>query len=335
MKNILYIFFSVLFLISCSDNDPLQNTGNNQEEYGWSVPKEKIRGSFNPFPLVLDPDMIKTKNINFILEDSRIALISFNDEIRAYPYEFVSKYEAVNDRIGNMEYTLSFCPITKSGIAFDRNFSNKKLILKASGYLYQENQVLYDEKTDSYWSQMLLQSIKGVYSGKKPATFHHVELPWKMVKTYFPEALVFTRESIDNKPEPDKKEVPEKSELFYGFLNKNLNPKSDVNISIYRFQSFSKATVLKKKFIQNKELLIIGNSDEHFITSYINNIKADFTAVQNQFPVVMKDDLGNLWNLFGKAVSGPDKGKQLESPTDFFALLWAWEDFYDHIIIEE
>lgn len=334
MRKLSLIFISAITLASCSGTEPDLPVETNPEQHKWIVPEEDIKGSLNPFPLALDPEMFKAKNIDFISGDSRTAVIRFNHETRVYPYEFVSKYEAVNDRIGDKEFTVSFCPITKSGIVLNRDFENINLILRASGYLYRENQVLFDENTESYWSQMLLKSIKGSYSGKKVFVLRHIELPWKIVKTYFPEALVFTHISISDKSAIVKKEVPEKDEMMFGILNEPENPTNGTSVFLYSLHDFSGRTELKKKIVLSDEILIVGNNDLGFITSYINDTGGVFTAVQDQFPVVLKDDQNNLWNIFGEAVSGPDKGKLLESPVNFFALLWAWESFYSDILIE-
>ena len=49
----------------------------------------------------------------------------------------------------------------------------------------------------------------------------------------------------------------------------------------------------------------------------------------------MKDSEDNEWNVFGEAVTGPRKGDQLNSDTAFFALFWAWENFYDNFSFDE
>jgi hypothetical protein len=84
----------------------------------------------------------------------------------------------------------------------------------------------------------------------------------------------------------------------------------------------------------NKNLVIV-NKHDHYITSYINNSSADFEAVQNRFPIVMKDSDNNEWNVFGIAENGPRKGEQLASSTAFFALFGAWEKFYSNFSFDQ
>ena len=54
----------------------------------------------------------------------------------------------------------------------------------------------------------------------------------------------------------------------------------------------------------------------------------EFSELLNSFPEIMADNKGNRYNIFGEAVSGPDKGEILGSPTSFIAYWFAWAAFY-------
>jgi hypothetical protein len=53
------------------------------------------------------------------------------------------------------------------------------------------------------------------------------------------------------------------------------------------------------------------------------------SPVQQSFPVIMKDNNGSHWNIFGEAVDGPRKGEKLQIPTAYSALFWAWEGVFE------
>ena len=53
-----------------------------------------------------------------------------------------------------------------------------------------------------------------------------------------------------------------------------------------------------------------------------------FSPVQDQLPIVMTDTEGNMWDIFGVAVSGPRAGTRL-GLTDSYAAYWfAWGTFF-------
>lgn len=333
MKKYILLLILIASFFACSDSDPVTTFIPNQNEFDWIIPNGSVTGSLNPFPLAKDPSMSKVKEIDFISDNSKVAIVSMGEVIKVYPYQFISKFESVNDNINGIEYSMTYCPNTQSGLVVNRNFKEDNFDLRASGYLYNENLVLIDKKSNTYWSQMNVRSIKGKYANEYFSTYNFIELPWKTVKEYFPDALVFTDTSIKNKFNSNKKEIIKKGELVYGIIDFKINQKNEVHI--YEFNNFRNGTLLKIKNISNKKILIVGNEELHFITSYINSTNATFKAVQNQFPIVMEDDQNNKWNVFGIAVSGPRKGEQLKSKTSFTALWWAWQSFYKDFKMEE
>ena len=330
----LFLSFVLFFTISsCTSSDNSLPGDSTDIEFKWTVPTENISGSLNLFPLAKDPEMIQVKNIDFITEDSRVAMVSFGNEIRIYPYQFISRYEAVNDKINGVSFTMTYCPNTKSGLIMDRNFKIDNFTIRASGYLFQDNQVLIDENSDTFWSQMLVKCIKGKYAGERINTFNFVETKWSTVKEFFPDALVFTNSSIKNKTSNTnpKKDNIIKGDLNFGVLDLKLNQNEKVHI--FHFNDFESSIQLKTNRISNEEILVVGSKELQFIASYINDSKVNFKILKDQFPIVMEDSDHNKWNVFGQAISGPRKGDQLKSLPSFFALGWAWESFYNDIIV--
>jgi hypothetical protein len=339
MKKLLLIYLFLPF-ISCNsggDSSTIINPTNNNTTFNWTVATSDITGSDNPFPLALNPSYSLAKNVDFINDSNKVALISFsNGEVWVYPYNYISTYEIINDEINGNSFSLTYCPITESAVLFKRNFKGiDSFILRSSGYLYKENLVAIDQKTNTYWSQFLLKSIKGKYQNQNLETLNLIETNWKTVHENFPDAFVFTNTSVQNSKnsKASLKTSIDSNEVVYGILEdetKNELPTAH----IYQYQSFTNGIVIKNGKNNSDNIVIIGSNELQFITSFKVPSNRTFTAIQNSFPNVMMDSEDNVYNVFGIAVSGPDEGSQLSSPDAFFASFWAWESFYPSIIEE-
>ena len=335
MKNLTF-YFLILLIYSCSngsDNTVIDPTIN---EYQWVIPTGTVTGSYNLFPLAQNPTFSKVNEVNFISDDALVAMISFNNEIRVYPYQYISTYESVNDIIDGKNISMTYCPITKSALCWNTNFKGENFVIRASGYLLNDNVVLYDEQSDTYWSQMLASCVKGKYAEEENGTFNFIETTWGTVKTYFNHAVVFTNTSVSNTSASTNKIAQkdfEDGESVYGILNKRANTSSEIHI--FKYNEFENEIKIYQTRINAGKLIVIGSKEHHFITSYINDNNTIYTPIQGSFPIVMEDNNGNQWDLFGMAVSGPDKGHQLESPIGFVALGWAWKDFYRDFVFNE
>lgn len=335
MKSIYFILFFSLLLFSCADSEDSTLSGTTEKVYNWTVSPDKISGSLNFFPLAMDPLMKQVKDIDFIPDDTRVAIVQLGNTIRVYPYIYISKFEAVNEKEGNIEYAITYCPKTNSALIMDRKFKSDNFTIRASGYLFQDNQVLVDEKSDTFWSQMLIKCIKGKYAGEHINTFNYVETKWSTVKEFFPNAMVFTNTSVASKNSNSntKKDNLVKGSLTYGIID--LKFKQTKRAHLFHFDDSAENIKLNTVRISGEEVIVIKSKEKHFITSYINDTNVYFKAVQDAFPAVMEDSNSNKWNVFGIAISGPRKGEQLKSLPSFFALDWAWENFYDDIVFSE
>lgn len=82
-----------------------------------------------------------------------------------------------------------------------------------------------------------------------------------------------------------------------------------------------------------------GSKADNFIVAYQRR-SADGTTLSFQPPpagaataVIMTDQEGNHWDLFGEAVEGPRQGERLTPVTSFMGYWFAWGAFYPGIEI--
>lgn len=58
-------------------------------------------------------------------------------------------------------------------------------------------------------------------------------------------------------------------------------------------------------------------------------------AVQDSLPVILKDNEGTRWDIFGQGISGPRMGERLSSTTSFIGYWFSWAAFYPDVDIFE
>lgn len=331
--------FTLLYIIAigCSTSDGKTTIEPGDYNYEWAVPEGSIVGKFKPFPLVKNPAMTKARDIDFISDNSVVFLVGIDDEIRVYPYKYISPYECINDVINDTNYMLTLCPITQSALCFNSVFKDEKLTFRASGYLLYDNIVAYDAKTDNYWAQMWAKSIKGKYVDEYLTTINYIETDWKMVRDYFPEALVYSDSIGANKDQSilakrlrNKSDGFDENELPFGVIQPSA--KGSPRVHIFNFKNFPGELSMIQKYTGSKNTIIIGSTTHNFITAYYVDNTSEYALIEHDFPNILEDNKGNTYNIFGRVVAGPELGLQLKSPTSFRALGWAWEAFYSDFV---
>ncbi|HHH49598.1 MAG TPA: DUF3179 domain-containing protein, partial [Saprospiraceae bacterium] len=185
------LLFFVLFLgfLSCSkdsSSSPIDNSGNgNGNPSGnadlWSIPFEEVRDGGpgkDGIPSVDNPQFTSIENINYLKEDDLIIGYRIGGELRGYPHPILDWHEIVNDSNGTQNTTITYCPLTGTGIAWNREFNGKVTTFGVSGLLYNSNLIPYDRATDSNWSQMLLKGVNGQMINTKVKTSSVFETTW-------------------------------------------------------------------------------------------------------------------------------------------------------------
>ncbi len=174
---------------------------NNPISEGWLINKNQVYAGTlvaDAIPAIDKPDHIDFRQRDylsgfFIDEDELVLGIYINGVAGAYPIKILNWHEIVNDKIGNTAFTISYCPLTGTGISWNRNINGKETTFGVSGLLYNSNLMPYDRNTESFWSQMRLDCIHGDLINYKVESYTVIETTWKTWKTIFPNTRVLSQ----------------------------------------------------------------------------------------------------------------------------------------------
>ena len=92
--------------------------------------------------------------------------IRINGDARAYPLRVLIWHEIVNDTVGGVPVTVTYCPLCNSAIVFDRRLDGRVLDFGTTGKLRNSDLVMYDRQTESWWQQFTGTGIIGAMNGK-------------------------------------------------------------------------------------------------------------------------------------------------------------------------
>ncbi len=132
------------------------------------APSDVVSGGPPPdgIPPIDAPVFIGVDEVNFITNpDEPVVVVDINGDARAYPIQIMIWHEIVNDEVGGVPVTVTYCPLCNSAIAYDRRFGDRVLDFGTSGSLYQSAMVMYDRETESLWAHFTGQGIIGHYAG--------------------------------------------------------------------------------------------------------------------------------------------------------------------------
>lgn len=333
-----------------SDTDS-SNTNSSNNEYNWLIPVDEVYDGGpgkDGIPALQNPELISADEANYLENSDLILGIVSGDDIIAYPHKILDWHEIVNADLDKVRVAINYCPLTGTGIGWDRYVNGTYTTFGVSGLLYNSNLILYDRASDSNWSQIRLDCVYGELAGTKAETHSLIETTWATWKTMYPYTKVVSTNTGHSRnynryPYGDYKN---NEVLFFPLdpLDERLNLKERVHgvilnnkAKVYRFNSFSSSNTIIIDNFESKDLIIAGNSEKNFIISFINDIDNSlaFEPLHNELPVIMTDNEGNKWNVWGEAVDGPREGEKLTPTTSFMGYWFSWGAFYPNALIYE
>ena len=353
------IFFGVLFssmlLWGCEEEPGGKGgtfTPGTGGQDGWSIPVDEVFDGGpgkDGIPALTEPANISAGDADYLSDDELVIGFVQGDEARAYPHQILDWHEIINDRVGEVNIALTYCPLTGTGIGWNREIDGEVTTFGVSGLLYNSNLIPYDRKTDSNWSQIRLDCVNGELRGKEVETFPLVETTWKTWKEMYPSTTVISQETGYNRsygrypygdyrtshnylifPVANEDDRFPNKERVLGILHSG-------SVRVYSFSSLGDKVSVILDELNGEDLVIIGNREDNFMVAFKNDpgdgSTLSFSPVQGQYPVVMTDGEGNLWDVNGRAVSGPRKDTRLEAPPSFMGYWFSFAAFYPDLTI--
>lgn len=352
LKNVFILIISIA-LISCDEVTDNQLDKENNLQGEWLIPQNEIFDGGpgkDGIPAITNPNFVDANSVTYLNDNDLVIAIKLNDEIRVYPHSILNWHEIINDGIENNKFAVTYCPLTGSGIAYNRVLNGEETTFGVSGLLYNTNLIPYDRLTNSNWSQMKMQSVNGILSGISAELFHLIEIKWKTIKDNYPDSKVVsnttgysrnynvypygdyrTNDNLLLFPVSNNDSRIGKKERVLGIL---INGKAKA----FRIPETAENYSLKESSFEGIDFTVISGGKDSFIAAYENKLNNNkivtLNLVENNMPFVMEDQFGNKYDLFGTVVEGIDKGERLKTISQYVAYWFAWAAFYPETSLE-
>jgi len=143
-------------------------------------------------PALSNPSFISAEQADYLKEEDLVVGVALNDQAKAYPVRLLRWHEIVNDKVGDKNLAVTYCPLTGSAVVIDRDQVPNAPQMGVSGLLYQSNILFYDRDSDSLWSQLAGRALAGPQTGAQFKTAPSSLVSWHQWKQRYPKTLVLS-----------------------------------------------------------------------------------------------------------------------------------------------
>lgn len=154
-----YFHLTSIFHDQSKEIDDLKAQNNQSIEESSRIDLDNLFNGGPPkdgIPSIDNPKFDTAETTPFNEEETVIGVV-MNGEAKAYPYGIMNWHEIVNDSIGGINVSVTYCPLCDTIATFTRGNTT----FGVSGKLYQSCLVMYDRADDSLYAQPWTLGIAG------------------------------------------------------------------------------------------------------------------------------------------------------------------------------
>jgi hypothetical protein len=156
-------------------------------------PDAIISGGPRPdgIPPIEDPVFISViDNLELLPTDEPVVALEINGDARAYPVRIMIWHEIVNDTVGDVPVSITYCPLCNSAVSYKRVINGVETTFGTSGRLFASALVMYDRATESLWTHFDGTSVVGVLAGTELEVLASPLMSWGSFISTYPDGLV-------------------------------------------------------------------------------------------------------------------------------------------------
>ena len=328
--------------------------------YGWktdfskhSVPLSEIISGGpgkDGIPPIDEPVFISPGEAAELLGDRKpVVAVEINGEAKAYPIEILMWHEIVNDTIGDVPVTVTFCPLCNTAIAFDRRLEGATYDFGVSGNLRYSDLIMYDRQTESWWQQITGTAIVGELTGKRLTAIPAAIVSFADFRSTHTQGVVLSRETgisrpYGRNPYPGYDDISRSPFLFFEPVDGRLPAMERVvTVSLngedaaYPFSVLAEQSVVEDS-VGGESIVIFHQPGTESPFAQGADIGAGGVFAPTLDGQALKftvSDAGQIvdtetqsqWNVLGRAIDGPLAGNQLQSIVNGNHFWFAWAVF--------
>ncbi len=306
-------------------------------------------------PAVDEPQFVGVEEADaWLALQEPVVLVQIEGEARAYPLQILTWHEIVNDEVGGVPVTITFCPLCNTAIAFERTFDGQVLDFGTTGRLRFSNLIMYDRQTETWWQQANGEGVAGKYAGQQLTFLPAAIVSWQDYKAAHPDSLVLSRETghrrdYGRNPYSGYDNINNSPFLYRGPDNSDRLPPMERVLTVelsgqtvaYPYSSLSELHVANDS-VAGQEIVIFWEPGTSSALDAAALAQGRDVGTANSFARLLGDRVltfrfdgqnivdeqtGSVWDVLGQAVNGELEGSQLSPIVGVNHFWFSWAAF--------
>ena len=282
-------------------------------------------------PSIDEPQFVGADDADFLDPGDPVFGVARDGVAKAYPQKILAQHEIVNDVLAGTNVAVTYCPLTGTVQGFERG----ETTFGVSGRLINNNLVMYDRATETWWPQILATAIPGPWNEEPEIRslreFRLVWTTWERWRDQYPETRMLstaTGAARNYQRDPYGSYNPrggyyaDDSLLFPALEGSDRFDKKAV---VMGARTPAGAAAFPKSALRDRRVIDGGIGDDPVVAVYDPRLDTGY---------VYRNPDGHSYEPDGEGVADPDGGTHdpdglpLSRIHTFDAMWFAWSGYY-------
>jgi hypothetical protein len=271
-------------------------------------------------------------------DDLIIGYVGEEGSAFAYPLKILNFHEIVNDEIDGVPVLVTYCPLCRSGVVYDRRLDGRLLTFGNTSALYESDLVMVDWQTNSYWWQTAGEAIVGTLSGKSLKPLPAATMTWGEWKAVHGGTEVLSRNtgfprSYERDPFSNYGSLIDRGQFAFPVSDASLDDRlaaADEVLGVTVGEA-SKAYPLRKlgdaavnDHVGGQRIVVFSSQEGPSANAFRADANGRALTFRYRGGRYVDHETESDWDLSGRATSGPLQGEQLHQLPSRYAFWFAF-----------
>ena len=342
------LFPLLLFAVVSAGCDGTSANEASEDGRNCTIDTDHLRGGTErgAIEAISDPAVVGPNDdrVSDLRDDDRVIALLVDGRPLAVPRKLLNQHEVVNFEWANRQLAVTYCPLTGSSLAFDREKVDGAEF-DVSGLLFHDNLVMVDARDgESLWPQMSRRATCGPNTGTSLDMVPVLDLQWGHWRSLHPNTRVLPVrvQSTESNSSPEPPAQTQVSSRGTADAEKQSEPsgpvlglpgfsqaggggveKSSTDGIAFSFRDLSTDAGARVIEVSSNQVLFWK---EEARAAMVYRSSKDFSVENGN---IVDAETGSAWAIDGRAVDGVREGERLEPVASaYVAMGSAWFDFH-------
>jgi hypothetical protein len=285
-----------------------------------------------------EPEWVRAGEATHMRPGDPVIVVTPADHSYVLPWWVMKNHHVANLLLDGRPVSVILCERCSSAMAFDARVGGERLTFQVMG-VWKGTHVVADHQTESIWTSFTGECVWGVHHGSRLEYLPVLQVAWEEWVAADPQSLVAdgageSRDGHGSNRWPGSRETPLGN---FSDLDPRL-PSNELVLGVeaggearaYWLEAVERSGGVVNDALGGVDIAVFGGRSGYTAIAFERRLGDRVLEFVRRDDAIVDDSSGSVWDVTGRAVSGPLAGQRLAHVRSLVEEWYAWAAYHPH-----